>query len=350
MDRHSRLLLDWYHANKRDLPWRNTKDPYKIWLSEIILQQTRVAQGLSYYLKFIEKYPTVTALASASEHDILKLWQGLGYYSRARNMHRAAQSIKEHFKGNFPKDYESIRELKGVGDYTAAAIASFAYNLPYPVLDGNVMRVYSRFLGIKDPINSTKGKNKLSEAAKELLPEDMPGIYNQAIMELGALCCTPKNPNCKECPIQDGCFAYSHQLINKLPAKLSKTRVRERYLYYLVIECKGKLLLRKRTGKDIWQGLHDFPCIESDKKLKNPGSSKQWRQLFDKSKPVIKSVSETYLHILSHQKLNATFTHIVLKTTLKKLPDNCFWADIGILGKYAIPRLIERYISARFEL
>lgn len=339
--------MDWYENHKRDLPWRNTKDPYKIWLSEVILQQTRVNQGLNYYLKFIENYPTVSKLASASEHEVLKLWQGLGYYSRARNMHSAAKHIKQYFNGKFPADYESIRALKGVGDYTSAAIASFAYNLPYPVLDGNVMRVYSRFLGITAPIDSKEGKKNLQEAASKFLTKKNPGTYNQAIMELGAICCTPKNPKCNECPIQIACYAYSHQLAGKLPIKQGKTKQRERYLNYLVIQSGNKLVLRNRTKKDIWKGLHDFPCIETTKStpVQKLVNSKEWKNIFGRNKVTIKSVSDTQTHILSHQKLKANFIKVRLDKPLTKLPENCFWIKQENMDEYAIPRLIERYIS-----
>ncbi len=340
-------LLKWYEANKRDLPWRGVNDAYKIWLSEVILQQTRVNQGLEYYNRFTEKYPTVSKLAAASEHDILKLWQGLGYYSRARNMHHAAKEIVAIHKGKFPVTYESIRALKGVGDYTAAAITSIAYKLPYPVVDGNVFRVYSRLLGISTPIDSTEGKKKIWEAAAELLPKSNPGIYNQAVMELGALCCTPKNPNCTECPLQTACYAYSHKLTNKLPVKQGKTKVRDRYLNYLVIEKGDSLLLHNRKGKDIWKGLNDFPCIETEEaiSLEKLIATKEWKAIFSANKPVIESVAGPYKHILSHQRLNAQFLKIKTSKSIKKLPQDCFWVEKKKISKYAVPRLIERYIS-----
>ncbi|HXB14093.1 MAG TPA: A/G-specific adenine glycosylase [Bacteroidia bacterium] len=347
MSEWSHKLLNWYNKNKRDLPWRNTADAYKIWLSEVILQQTRVNQGMNYYLAFTKKYPTVLKLAAASEHEVLKLWQGLGYYSRARNMHNAALHVKEHFKGKFPTDYESIRSLKGVGDYTAAAIASFAYNLPYPVIDGNVMRVYSRFLGITSPIDSTEGKKQLIEAANEFLVKKDPGTYNQAIMELGALVCTPKNPKCTECPLQAQCYAYSHKLTEKLPIKQGKTKQRERYLNYLVISSGNKIILRTRNEKDIWKGLHDFPCIETDRPItmQKLTSEKEWHSIFGKNKVSIQSVSVAYTHILSHQRLKAIFIKIDLKKPLLKLPKDCFWIKPENIDGYAIPRLIERYLS-----
>jgi A/G-specific adenine glycosylase len=346
----SHKLLKWYEANKRDMPWRNTRDPYKIWLSEVILQQTRVNQGWNYYLRFTEKYPTVSKLAAASEHDVLKLWQGLGYYSRARNMHHAAKEIAQHHKGKFPADYESVRALKGVGDYTAAAITSISYNMSYPVVDGNVLRVYSRVLGISDPIDSTDGKKKIWEAAAELLPQKNPGTYNQAIMELGAVCCTPKNPNCEECPIQSNCYAFAKKLTDKLPIKQGKTKQRERFFNYLIISQGNKMVLRNRTGKDIWKGLHDFPCIESTTALspKKLVTTKEWKSIFFGTNPTIKGVSDSFVHILSHQKLNATFIRIALKKPVKKLPEDCFWVEKKTIDKYAVPRLIENYIRKYF--
>jgi A/G-specific adenine glycosylase len=350
MSNWSHKLLKWYEVNKRELPWRGVKDPYKIWLSEIILQQTRVNQGWDYYNRFVEKYPTVSKLASASEHEVLKLWQGLGYYSRARNMHHAAKQIMQQHKSKFPKDYEAIRALKGVGDYTAAAITSIAYNLPYPVVDGNVLRVYSRLLGISTPIDSTEGKKKIWEAAEELLDKKNPGTYNQAVMELGALCCTPKNPNCAECPVQASCYAYAHKQTAILPIKEGKTKVKERFLNYIVIVHGNKILIHNRQKKDIWKGLHDFPCIETVKRT-SPEKvmlSKEWKDIFHSNKPIIKSVSEPYTHILSHQRLNAVFIKTEVNKALKKLPENCLWVERKNIDTYAVPRLIEQYISKYF--
>jgi A/G-specific adenine glycosylase len=343
----SHKLLKWYEVNKRNLPWRATSDPYKIWLSEVILQQTRVNQGWDYYNRFTEKYPTILKLAAASEHDILKLWQGLGYYSRARNMHHAAKEIVAKYKGKFPTDYESIRALKGVGDYTAAAIVSIAFKLPYAVVDGNVLRVYSRLLGISAPIDSTEGKKKIWEAAAELLPKNNPGNYNQAIMELGALCCTPKTPNCLECPVQSACYAYAKKQTNKLPVKQAKTKVRDRFLNYIVLSKGDSLLLRNRKGNDIWKGLNDFPCIETEKAITPEKliSSKELKAMLSTANPVIESIPTSYKHILSHQKLNAQFIKIKIDKTLKKLPPDCFWIEKKNINKYAVPRLIERYIS-----
>jgi A/G-specific adenine glycosylase len=345
-------LLAWYEANKRDLPWRNIKDPYKIWLSEVILQQTRVNQGWEYYLRFVEKYPTVKDLANAPEHDVLKLWQGLGYYSRARNLHFAAKSIVKEHKGKFPSEYKTIRALKGVGDYTAGAIASIAFDLLHPAVDGNVMRVYSRLFGITTPIDSTEGKKRIFETAVELLPKKNPGTYNQAVMELGAMVCLPAKPDCLNCPVQDACYAYSHKSISSFPVKEGKTKVRNRYLNYLVITQGDKLLVRTRKGKDIWQGLHDFPMIESDKAI-IPSKflkDKKWEEVIHLAKLLIKDVSEEYVHILSHQKLFAKFYNMEATGKIAKLPADCFWIKIKDIENYAVPKLIDLYIRKKLLL
>ncbi len=345
-------LLKWYEANKRDLPWRSIKDPYKIWLSEVILQQTRVNQGWEYYVRFIEKYPTVKDLANAPEQDVLKLWQGLGYYSRARNLHFAAKSILKEHKGKFPSDYKSIRNLKGVGDYTAGAIASIAFDLQHPAVDGNVMRVYSRLFGITTPVDSTEGKKKIFETAVELLPAKNPGTYNQAVMELGAMVCLPAKPDCINCPIQDGCYAFANKSVSGFPVKEVKTKVRNRYLNYLVITHGDRLLLRIRKEKDIWQGLHDFPMLESNKSIIEPKflKDKKWEEIIHISKPIIKDVSEEYAHILSHQKLFARFYKLEATSKITKLPKDCFWIKTKDIEKYAVPRLIDIYIRRKLVL
>ena len=343
-------LLKWYDSNKRDLPWRNTNDAYKIWLSEVILQQTRVNQGWEYYLRFITKYPTVSALASAPEQDVLKLWQGLGYYSRARNLHSAAKHIVKEHKGKFPEEYDSIRALKGVGDYTAGAIASIAYNLHFPAVDGNVMRVYSRLFGIKTPIDSTQGKKEIFETAVELLPNKNPGTYNQAVMELGAMVCLPAKPNCENCPVQDACYAYEHKKVASFPVKQGKTKQRNRYFHYLVITHAGKILIRLRQEKDIWQGLHDFPMIETRLPM-TPAvfvKDKKWNEIMTITKPIIKDISDEYVHILSHQKLYAKFYNIVIAKETKAIPAGCFWIKLKDLENYAVPRLIDLYIRKKF--
>ena len=261
------IIIRWYNKNKRDLPWRETRNPYLIWLSEIILQQTRVEQGLSYYLRFAEKYPTVKSLAASKEDDVLKLWQGLGYYSRARNLHQTAKRIVDEFSGKFPTDYSSILSLKGIGDYTAAAIASFAYDQKYPVVDGNVFRLLSRHFEMKTPIDTSAGKKEFTEMADGLMMNYPPAIFNQAIMEFGAKVCRPANPDCLKCPLNATCFSFKNKTVHLFPIKKNKTKTKKRYFNYIVIGDKNKFFIKKRIEKDIWQGLYDFPLIETKKRI-----------------------------------------------------------------------------------
>lgn len=259
----SERLLEWYKENKRELPWRDTTDPYLIWISEIILQQTRVAQGYEYFLRFVRRFPDVASLAAASEDEVMKYWQGLGYYSRARNLHAAAKSMN----GKFPVTYEDVRGLKGVGDYTAAAICAFAYNMPYAVVDGNVYRVLSRYLGIDTPIDSTEGKKVFAVLAQEMLDERRPTDYNQAIMDFGAIQCTPQSPNCMFCPLADRCFALSKGLIAHLPVKQHKTKTVNRYFNYIYVRMGAETLIHKRTENDIWKNLFELPLVEAERDL-----------------------------------------------------------------------------------
>ncbi len=259
----SGTLLDWYAENKRDLPWRNTTDPYLIWISEIILQQTRVAQGYEYFLRFIKRFPDVVSLAAASEDEVMKYWQGLGYYSRARNLHAAAKSMK----GTFPKTYAEVRALKGVGDYTAAAICSFAYDMPYAVVDGNVYRVLSRYFGIDVPIDSTEGKKTFTALADEVLDKSRPADYNQAIMDFGAVQCTPQSPNCLFCPLSGSCRALSEGKVQQLPVKQHRTKTTNRYFNYIYVRMGAYTLIHKRTEDDIWKNLFELPLVETEKDL-----------------------------------------------------------------------------------
>src|SRR5687768_10822903 len=261
-------VAEWYKTNKRDLPWRETKDPYKIWLSEIILQQTRVNQGMPYYYKFIETFPTVHDLACASEQSVLRLWQGLGYYTRARNLHKCAKVVASRFNGEFPNNYKDLLQLPGVGEYTAAAIASFSFNEPVAVLDGNVFRMLSRYFGIEVEINTLEGKRIFSKLANELIHKKRPDLHNQAFMEFGALHCVPKNPPCSTCAFQATCYASLHGRQTELPRKMKKKAARKRYFYYLVFRQGDTLLMQKRTAKDIWHGLFDFHLIEKNKPIK----------------------------------------------------------------------------------
>ncbi len=315
MDFFPKNLIKWYNINHRNLPWRGIKDPYKIWLSEIILQQTQVNQGLAYYVKFVKYYPKINDLAKAPDDEIMKHWQGLGYYSRARNLHETAKIIAFKHKGEFPKTYAEIRELKGIGDYTAAAIASIAYDLPHAVVDGNVYRVLSRVFGIKLPIDSGEGKKYFQDLANELLPKKEAAIYNQAVMEFGALYCRPVNPDCENCIFNTKCVAFAKQTVSELPFKSKKTKVTDRWFNYVLFQYKNSIYINKRNKKDIWQGLYEFYLIETNKKQKPETllNSKEFKEIVTAKNFTVKSVSSEYKHILSHQKLHTLFYIIQLK-------------------------------------
>jgi A/G-specific adenine glycosylase len=351
MNHFSSKLIEWYKQNKRDLPWRNTQDPYLIWLSEIILQQTRVDQGMAYYHAFSKAFPTVKHLAKAENEKVMKLWQGLGYYSRARNLHTTAKLITDKYKGKFPDEHADILLLKGVGDYTAAAIASFAFNKPHAVVDGNVYRVLSRVFGIETPIDSTQGKKEFYQLANELIDKKHPALHNQSIMEFGAMQCKPISPDCSACVLNTMCFAYSKKRVTELPVKAKKTKVRNRYFYYIVLRYKNSLVLNKRTEKDIWTNLFDFPLIETTKELNEDEffNSKQWTSFIKPLKKyAIKSVSASYKHVLSHQKIYARFVEIECGEPFTKLltPNN-ITIKVGDIEKYAIPRLIDNYLTQK---
>lgn len=344
----SRILTHWYKQNKRDLPWRKTKNPYQIWLSEIILQQTRVDQGLSYYLKFIETYPTVIDLANANQEDVLKLWQGLGYYSRARNLHTTAQVIRDEHHGIFPNEINEIKKLKGIGDYTAAAILSFSFNQTYPVIDGNVYRVLSRIFGVEDFIDSAKGKNIFKILAEELIDKKNPATYNQAIMEFGAIQCKPKLPLCDDCCFQTNCYAFANKRVNDLPRKEKQTKQRNRYFNYLVLTNGKEIIINKRVQNDIWEGLFDFPLIET---IQSEDSFETFltkeHSWILKTKPVITKSNE-YIHQLSHQKIHAIFW-LVKMSTLKITNNQYSSIPLTNLEDYPVPKLIENYIKSLLQ-
>lgn len=350
MTRFSDTLIDWYTIHKRDLPWRNTRNPYFIWLSEIILQQTRVDQGMAYYLKFAKEFPTVQNLAKAKNEKVMKLWQGLGYYSRARNLHETAQFIADKYKGQFPATHTDILALKGIGTYTAAAIASFAYDLPHHVVDGNVYRVLSRVFGLDTPIDSTKGKKEFLDLANTVLHPKKPALHNQAIMEFGALQCKPVNPNCASCNLNTMCIAYSSGRVSELPVKEKKTKVRDRYFNYIVLRHKSKTIVRKRTEKDIWINLYDFPLIETEKRLSEDVflKSKDWKKFIGSTSYTITGVSKEYKHILSHQKIYARFWEISCETPLNQFSSgDAVVISEKTLGQYAVPRLIDAYLQSQ---
>ena len=341
-------LTNWYSTNKRTLPWRESQNPYKIWLSEIILQQTRVAQGTAYYYRFIDQFPTPNQLADAPLDEILKLWQGLGYYSRARNLHKAALHIKNEFKGTFPSTYKDILALNGVGEYTAAAIASFAYDLPYAVVDGNVYRVLSRIFGITTPIDSTLGKKEFKQLAQELLDKKDPATHNQAIMEYGALHCTPKTPKCSSCVFNDQCYAFSNNQVDVFPIKEKKIKKTTRYFYYIHIEHNQVLYIQKREDKDIWQNLYQLPLIESKKRLSENDLIKQTlNQIGTTKSDTIKGISKEYKHLLSHQTIYAKFIKITPHKNTNISSINPSWIEVPKheFDTFAVPRLIEKYFE-----
>ncbi|MEL6812290.1 MAG: A/G-specific adenine glycosylase [Bacteroidota bacterium] len=337
-------LTIWYLQNQRILPWRETRDPYKIWLSEIILQQTRVAQGLPYYLKFIEAFPDVHQLAAASEQQVLKLWQGLGYYSRARNLHYTAQYISRELEGEFPNSYKELLTLKGVGDYTASAIASICFNEPAAVVDGNVYRVLSRVFGIATPMNSTQGIREFKALAQTLIDKNEPGTYNQAIMEFGARYCVPQNPDCRSCIFADKCEALKQDAVHKLPVKIRKTKIRNHYFNYIVpVSDNQKTILEQRKGKGIWQNLYQFPLIESASEIREEEliRSDAYRELSEKIK--IRSLSlyseETIIHKLSHK-------HLYTRFWIAEVGDlNSRGIPMKEIGEYPVPILIGNFIS-----
>jgi len=343
----SSILISWYLQKKRNLPWRNTGNPYHIWISEIILQQTRVAQGLGYYERFIASFPDIKSLANAQPEEVLKVWQGLGYYSRARNLHAGAKYVLQQLNGVIPSNYEELLKIKGVGEYTAAAIGSFAFNIPLPVVDGNVNRVLARFFGIHDPINSTSGIKQIRIIAEKILDVENPGIHNQAIMEFGALQCTIRSPDCVSCPLQKNCFAFIHDEVSILPNKIRNQKIRNRYFNYLVITFGDAVYIKQRQRKDIWEGLYDFPLIETEKLTQKEELTqhKDWFLIFGKHTYEIAHISSEFKHQLSHQTIHATFYFIrinnKLNTSLKN-EEIIKWKDFF---QYPVSKLIDNYIS-----
>lgn len=344
------VLLHWYTINKRDLPWRKDRNPYKIWLSEIILQQTRVDQGLPYYLNFIEKYPTVHDLASAPQDEVLRVWQGLGYYNRARNLHNCAKIVSKKFKGKFPNTKNELMQLPGIGPYTSAAIASFAFGEKEAVVDGNVIRVMTRLYGIEDDISNQNTINKIKSLADELIPANQPDHFNQAIMEFGALYCTPRNPSCPSCEFTAICKAYQIGIIDKIPYKSKKIKKRTRHFNYLLLEIDNKIFLRKRSNKDIWNGLFEFFLIETNSdtdfdKLKIPAlmarQPRRW-QIVEESKK--------YKHLLTHQTIMCRFYKIKIDEEFNYNPLD--WVDYQLYSNEEIEQLpksilIDKYLREK---
>lgn len=346
----SSKIGNWFLQNKRDLPWRNTKNPYPIWLSEVMLQQTRVSQALPYYNKFIKRFPEICDLAAAEESEVLKLWQGLGYYSRGRNLHKAAKKICHELNGKFPTKFKELKKLPGVGEYTASAVASFAYQTPVAVVDGNVFRVVARFLGISTPINSTEGEKIFKEKAQLLLNKKQPDLHNQAIMEFGALHCTPKKPNCLFCPLQQECVAFQLNRVNELPVKIKKTKVKDLFIHYFIFENEAKdLLIQKRDFDGIWKNLYVFPSLEYTKKPTLEVVKQDFKSNFGWNAKIVRFDKKPKHHLLSHRKIQAYFWKVETPEkqfySLKKkfnLQTTC----LQTIKDYPVPVLIQNFIKA----
>lgn len=345
-------LMDWYADQGRDLPWRNTSDPYIIWLSEIILQQTRVEQGMPYFYRFVEEFPIVTKFAEAEEEDILRLWQGLGYYSRARNMHKAAKMVMDDFQGRFPNSYDEAIRLPGVGEYTAAAIASFSTNEKKAVVDGNVYRVLARYFGIREPINSTQGKKLFAEVAQKMLDRDHPGRYNQAIMDFGALHCKPKNPLCAECVFRAECVAFHEGAVGALPVKLKGKKSRNRYFHYFIVMEGNQILMSKRGTGDVWTNLYEFPLIETADDIAMPGLLEQadFEHYFKVENTLLESVGKQIKHVLSHQNIYARFYMVSGTNPLKNKKKEWHYHDYEKIDKLAKHKLIFSFLEKNKEL
>lgn len=344
------ILLTWYQEHKRDLPWRRTSDPYRIWLSEVILQQTRVDQGISYYLRFLDRFPDVHTLASASEEEVLKQWQGLGYYSRARNLHAAAITIVNEFGGFFPQSFRELKNLRGIGEYTAAAIASIAFGEVVPVVDGNVARVLSRLYMIEEPVNTSKGFSILRSMAESLIPASDPAMFNQALMEFGAMHCRPLNPLCINCPLSLYCMSFGESRVTEFPRKQKSLKAKEVFYYYLVLDFLSKgeryLLIRKRSDEGIWKNLYDFPLIETEKEAEVTEilEHELMYKLVGKTAAREVSISPEFRHQLSHRKIVARFIRLRLDIAPNRIPGTLY-ARENEINRYPVPRLIERYLE-----
>lgn len=342
-------LLNWYQDNKRDLPWRNTNDAYTIWLSEIILQQTRVEQGMPYFHRFLDRFPDVESFAAATEDEVLRLWQGLGYYSRGRNMLKTAQQVQQEYNGIFPTDYNTLIKLKGIGEYTAAAISSFAANQPHAVVDGNVYRVLARYFGISEPINSGKGKKIFQEQANDLINRKTPGLHNQAMMEFGAMLCKPKNPACGICPVRLGCYAFKHNATTTLPVKLKNATSKERFFNYFLVTDGEKILMNKRGDNDIWANMYDLPMLETAELLPVDDllNLKEVQNAFGENAKA-EFIYPTAKHILTHQKL---FVRLIkLHDYDVKLEQKWFYTGVENLTDLALPKIIFIFLKNIFNL
>lgn len=348
----SRIITNWYEINKRDLPWRETTDPYLIWVSEVILQQTRVENGIFYYLRFTERFPDLKSLAESDQQEVLKIWQGMGYYSRARNLHETAQFIMKEYGGRFPESYKEIRKLKGIGDYTAAAILSFSFNKPFPVVDGNVYRVLSRVFGITSSIDTSAGRSEFKSLAESLITMNEPGLHNQAIMEFGALQCVPGNPDCIHCPLLSYCEAYKSGIINKLPVRNKKAAIKNRFFHYFhFVLPQNMTLVNKRGPKDIWQSLFEFPMLESDRLLNLDEISErdEFEKLINGSRIISFAAVNEFNHVLTHQKITARFFQLEVSgyNFVNSPYDHVSLSEIQ--KKFPLHRLMTKYFEKKFK-
>ena len=337
-------LARWYLDNRRNLPWRKTRDPYLIWVSEIILQQTRVDQGIPFYRTFIRKFPDLQSLAKARERTVLKTWQGMGYYARAHNMLATARMLVKQLNGKFPADIKGLMSLKGVGPYTAAAIGSIAFGIQEPVLDGNVYRFLSRYFGV-EAVAGTKEGYRFNELATDLLDKKNPGQHNQAVMEFGALQCTPVNPDCPACPVKFGCYAFKSKKVSMLPLKTSKPKTQQRYFHYFIIHWKGHVVIQRRASKDIWRGLYEFPLVESGGKIRFSKARLHTAGIHTPEVPEKKTLSATYKHQLTHQTLYVSFYELTLQGRPVLLHTNMRLIPISKIGSFPVPRLIAKYME-----
>ena len=340
-------IYQWYTENRRDLPWRSTTDPYLIWVSETILQQTRISQGLPYYYRFIDRFPNVKSLAVAPADELMKIWEGLGYYSRARNMQTAAKMIVTEMGGIFPPDYNTLRKLKGIGDYTASAVASIVYNQPHPVIDGNVIRVLSRYFGISEPAGSARGRKAFAAKASEIMNPADPGFHNQALMEFGALCCVPRNPACTGCPLQNSCFAWLNDMVAALPVKTKKAPRKIRYFYFYLVEDPHNMIIVKREMDDIWKNLYQLPLMEAGSELPDAEilSNGLTAELLRGNPAEIREISHSYRHELTHQLIMARFIRI----RMTNLAPMASWITIKKkeIHKFAFPVLVRNYLARK---
>ncbi|MBN1990042.1 MAG: A/G-specific adenine glycosylase [Bacteroidales bacterium] len=342
------ILIKWYGHNARELPWRQTTDPYHIWVSEVILQQTRVAQGLSYYLRFINAFPTIKSLAQAPLDDLMKVWQGLGYYSRARNLQAGAQMVVERFNGKLPSTYDELITIKGLGPYSAGAIASFAFKQQVPAIDGNVYRILARIFGVFASPFTAGGKKEFHLLVMELMDKSAPDTFNQALLDFGALQCVPRSPSCSACPFVGICYAYRNNLIHQLPVKGKKIVPRDRFFNYIMVRHAGSTYINRREGSDIWNSLYEFPLVETDGMLEPEAlmSLPEWAAVVGSNGVFVKYISEVFKHKLSHQTIYARFFIVEVSAIPYTLADNFTRIPIGNLSSISTPRLIDSFLAA----